>query len=194
MKSKCLKLTTYKNGKTFMNLIRPFKIDFLGIKSLTKSLSVILIIFIFSSCASIVSRSTWPLTVNTNPNGANIEITNKSGAIVYKGTTPATMTLKSGAGFFAKESYKIKLTLDGYSEKIIPVECTLNGWYIGNIIFGGLIGLLVIDPATGAMYKLDREFINETLTESISSNQVSLKIMSLNDLPESMKAHLVSIK
>ena len=27
----------------------------------------------------------------------------------------------------------------------------MNGWYIGNILFGGLIGFLIVDPLTGAM-------------------------------------------
>jgi len=163
-------------------------------KFLSKTLSVIVIITILSSCASIVSKSSWPLTVNTNPNGAKVEITDKKGVVVYNGNTPATMSLKSGAGFFAKQSYKVKLTMDGYGEKIIPVECKLNGWYIGNIVFGGLIGLLIVDPATGAMYKLDREVINETFTKTTSSNEPSLRIMNINDLPESMKTHLVCIK
>ena len=30
----------------------------------------------------------------------------------------------------------------------------MDGWYIGNIVFGGLIGWLVVDPASGAMWKL----------------------------------------
>jgi hypothetical protein len=31
----------------------------------------------------------------------------------------------------------------------------MDGWYIGNILFGGLIGILIVDPLTGAMWKLD---------------------------------------
>lgn len=30
----------------------------------------------------------------------------------------------------------------------------MNGWYIGNLLFGGIIGLLIVDPATGAMWTL----------------------------------------
>jgi hypothetical protein len=30
----------------------------------------------------------------------------------------------------------------------------MDGWYIGNILFGGVIGFLIVDPATGAMWKL----------------------------------------
>lgn len=102
--------------------------------------------------------------------------------------------LKSAAGFFSKQSYTIKLSLEGYNEKIIPVQCDLNGWYFGNIIFGGFIGLLIVDPATGAMYRLDREYINETLTKSTTNNQVTLEIKNINDISKEDKAHLIAIK
>jgi hypothetical protein len=34
-----------------------------------------------------------------------------------------------------------------------------NAWYLGNIIFGGLIGI-VIDPITGAIYELSPDQVN----------------------------------
>jgi hypothetical protein len=164
-------------------------------KFLVKTLTILVLTATLTNCASIVSRSSWPLTVNSNPSGAKVEITDKKGVVVFNGNTPSTMSLKSGAGFFAKQSYKVKITMDGYSEKIIPVECSLNGWYIGNIVFGGLIGWLIVDPATGAMYKLDAEFMNETLTKSATSSvEPALRIININDMPAGMKDHLVAIK
>lgn len=163
-------------------------------KVLAKSMSLMVVVILLSSCASIVSRSQWPLTINTNPSGAKIEITDKSGFTVYVGNSPATIRLKSGAGYFSKQSYSVKLTLDGYDEKIFPLECNLNGWYVGNIFFGGLIGILIVDPSTGAMYRLEREYVEETLTKTLSSVDPSLRIMNINDLPEGMKEHLVAIK
>jgi len=163
-------------------------------KFFTKVMSVALVLTLFSSCASIVSRSSWPLTVNTDPSGAKVEINDKKGITVYNGISPMTVKLKSGAGFFSKQSYSIKLSLAGYSEKIIPVECDLNGWYFGNIVFGGLIGILIVDPATGAMYRLDREYINETLSKTTANNEQTLEIKNLNDISKDEKAHLVAIK
>ncbi|MBP1617777.1 MAG: hypothetical protein H6Q14_1604 [Bacteroidetes bacterium] len=162
-------------------------------KKLNYGLLSFFCICLFSSCATIVSKSNWPLTVNTTPSGAKIEITNKKGATIYNGITPSTVSLASGDGFFAKQSYQIKLTLDGYNEKIIPVECKLNGWYFGNIIFGGLIGLLIVDPATGAMYKLETKYINEGLEKKGSSDTASLNILDINDIPAPMRNHLVAI-
>jgi len=163
-------------------------------KVVAKSMSLLVIVVLLSSCASIVSRSQWPLTVNTTPSGAKVEITDRSGFTVFVGNSPATLMLKSGAGFFAKQSYSVKLTLDGYDERILPLECTLNGWYVGNIFFGGLIGILIVDPTTGAMYRLEREYIDETFTKTTSSVDPSLKIMNINDIPAAMKEHLVAIK
>jgi hypothetical protein len=162
-------------------------------KKLHYGLLPILFLFLFSSCATIVSRSSWPLAINTTPSGAKIEITNKKGIVVYNGITPSSVKLTSCGGFFAKQSYQIKLTLDGYNEKIIPVKCKLNGWYFGNILFGGLIGLLIVDPATGAMYKLDSEYINEGLEKNGSQDSASLNILNINDVPTLMRSHLVAI-
>lgn len=159
----------------------------------TKILGIVSFAVLLSSCATIVSKSNWPLTVNTNPSGAKIEITNSKGIAIYSGITPATLKLASGAGFFAKQSYKIKLTLDGYAEKIIPVECTLNGWYIGNLVFGGLIGFLIVDPASGAMYKLDTEYISESLVKVTAQTDPSLNILDINKISPSMKNHLVAL-
>jgi len=152
-------------------------------------------ILIFSSCASIVSKSTWPITIKSNPPEATITIYNRKGIEVYHGNTPASIKLKSGSGFFKRESYKIKFQKNGYDIRELPIECKLNGWYWGNIIFGGVIGFLIVDPASGAMYKLDIPFISETLSRTTGSihNEQGLEVMSLSDLPENMKSHLVKI-
>jgi hypothetical protein len=160
-------------------------------KFLWKVVLVILMLASFSSCAS-VSKSKWPLTINTNPSGAKLEITNKRGLTVYSGTTPAIVKLKSGAGFFVPASYQVKLSMDGYAEKVFQVGTSLNGWYVGNLLFGGLIGLLIVDPATGAMYKLDTDYINETLSKS--TDKITLNIIDINNMPSDMRDHLVLVK
>ena len=163
-------------------------------KNSLRILTLLFISILFTNCASIVSKSKWPLSINTTPSGAAIEITNREGNVVYNGMTPSTVTLKSSADFFKKESYKVKLTLDGYMEKVVPVECTVNGWYIGNVAFGGLIGLLIVDPATGAMYKLEKEIINESLQPLTADYSTpTLKIIDINSLSDEAKAHLISI-
>lgn len=166
-------------------------------KALNNLSSFVAILLISASCASIFSKNTWPVVVGTSPIGAAISITNKKGIEVYKGATPAALTLKSGAGFFVKESYKVKISMTGYEEKIIPLECKVNGWYAGNILVGGIIGLLIIDPATGAMYKLSTDAIHEVLVESsVTQTQAmpSLQILNIHEIPQQWRNNLTSIK
>lgn len=79
----------------------------------------------------------------------------------------------------------------GYDDKVVPVLFDLDGWYFGNILLGGIIGMLIVDPATGAMWKIDTEYLNETLNSS--STEAQMNIMDVNDIPENWKTHLVQI-
>ena len=55
--------------------------------------------------------------------------------------------------------------------------------------------MLIVDPATGAMWKLDTPPIDVTLTKSTAVvMEPTLKIMDFKDVPESMKKSLVKIK
>lgn len=159
---------------------------------LKRFLFVIPVILLFPGCASIVSKSSWPFSVTTEPEGARVSITNKHGREVFRGKTPVAMKLRSGAGFFAKESYIITLEMKGYETKKVNVECKLNGWYFGNIVIGGVLGFLIIDPATGAMYKLEHDGIIETLDPSNTGN-ASLRILDKNQLNEKQQQKLVRI-
>jgi hypothetical protein len=50
--------------------------------------------------------------------------------------------------------------------KVLSFEFKLNGWYFGNLLFGGKLGLLIIDSSTDVVYELETEFLNETITKS----------------------------
>jgi hypothetical protein len=42
----------------------------------------------------------------------------------------------------------------------------VSGWYFGNLLFGGVIGMLIVDPLTGAMYNLTPEKIEQSMSAS----------------------------
>lgn len=151
--------------------------------------------FLFlSSCASIVSKGNYPISINSTPSEAKIVITNKKGVEIYSGNTPANLKLKAGSGFFGKAHYNVKFTKDGYQSRTVPVNFKLDGWYFGNILVGGLIGMLIIDPATGAMYKLDTEFLNETLSQSTANvDNTELKVYEISEIPTGWNDHLVLV-
>lgn len=149
---------------------------------------------LFTSCASIVSKSSYPISINSAPSEAQIVIKDKKGIEIFSGQTPATLKLKSGSGFFGKARYQVTFNKSGYQTKTVPVEFKLNGWYFGNLLFGGVLGMLIIDPATGAMYKIETEFLNETLlpTKTTASNE--LRVYNIGEIPAEWKNHLVSLK
>lgn len=162
---------------------------------LKSSIMILLFSILFTNCATIVSPSNYPINIKSNPPGANITISDKQGLQIYNGITPAMVTLKAGAGYFAKAEYRILFTMDGYDAQIVPVTFHLNGWYIGNVVFGGLIGWLIVDPLTGAMWAIDSSYINPTLNrKTASTNNPELKVFSINDIPKEWKEHLIKIK
>jgi len=106
---------------------------------------------LLSNCASIVSKSDYPVTI-TSPKPTKVSVKNKATSnVVHTGTTPTTVTLSASDGYFKPAKYEIESKASTQS-----LEATMDPWYAGNIIFGGLIGIF-IDPATGAMWKLPKD-------------------------------------
>ncbi|QXG35465.1 hypothetical protein PS689_00929 [Pseudomonas fluorescens] len=124
---------------------------------------IAIVAFAVTGCASIVSDSKYPVAVTSSPSGAAYEIFNEGGVSVRSGVTPDEVTLRAGAGYFDGEKYTVTYRKDGYTSSTQTLESGIDGWYWGNIVIGGLIGMLIVDPATGAMYTLP-EKINSTLT------------------------------
>ncbi|HUW06872.1 MAG TPA: PEGA domain-containing protein [Williamwhitmania sp.] len=150
---------------------------------------------ILSGCATIVSKSSYPISISSNPSGAKITIMDLNGVNIYTAKTPATFTLYAGNGYFTKAGYTVTFELPGYEPVTVPVHFSLDGWYLfGNIAVGGLIGWLIVDPLTGAMWKLDTKYISQTLIKSSTGMTTpTLKVMSYSDIPDSWKANLVRI-
>ena len=113
-----------------------------------------------SGCASIVSKSQWPVTVQSNPSGAKCVVAKKNGVQLHSGETPMTLTLNSSAGYFSKAEYTVNCNKDGFKPSSSEFSGDISGWYLlGNLGFGGLVGWLIVDPASGAMWKLEETHV-----------------------------------
>lgn len=101
-----------------------------------------------TGCASIVSGTTQEITFNSNPPGANCDIT-RSGASLQKVTTPSSTIVQ-------KTKYDLQVTCakPGYVTTAVTDKSGLEPWVLGNIVFGGIIGIIV-DASTGAQNKYD---------------------------------------
>jgi len=156
--------------------------------------TVLLSLALVSGCSSIVSDSQYPVSISSNPSQADFTLQNRDGKNVHTGRTPATVTLNASSGFFKGETYSLILNKEGYDEKTIEIQSTIDGWYFGNIFLGGWLGMLIIDPATGAMFKLPETAdaqLNKVITAKSST---SITIAMLNAIPEKQRADLVPIK
>jgi len=101
-----------------------------------------------TGCGSIVHGTTQKETFLSQPSSANVTIDGLS-----YGKTPATVKLERS------NAHTVTISLPGYRPATIHFERKMSGWYFGNIVFGGVIGLIV-DAADGAIYKLSPNAIN----------------------------------
>ena len=153
---------------------------------------VILCSLLLSSCATIFTKSSYPVAINSYPNGAQITIRNQAGTIIYLGKTPALVQLKSAAGYMSRGEYQIEIKKEGYQTQINYISASIDGWYIANILLGGVIGMLIVDPASGAMYKIKDQQINANL---VPISTADLVIYDINNLPKGIdKADLIAIQ
>jgi hypothetical protein len=157
---------------------------------------VVMLAATVGGCATIVAKSSQTITVASVPDSAAVKITNAEGTAVHGGTTPMTVTLKKGRGYFKAEHYIVSFSKDGYQTRDVAVSGQVNGWYFGNILFGGLIGMLAVDPATGAMYTLRPDKVESTLEAlkvSREGGQHTLTVMLVQDLPADIMDQLIPV-
>jgi hypothetical protein len=133
-------------------------------KAIVHSLVVILILSHISGCASIVGERSQILNISSSPQRANIVIRDKHNKTIYQGVTPTTVSLEKGDGYFSGQRYQVTMYGIQDNKETVTVDTYPNMWYIfGNIIFGGLIGWLIVDPATGAMWELYPDKVHASL-------------------------------
>ena len=167
---------------------------------------ILLGLFIVSSCATIVGDKTQLIGVASSPDEAAIRITDEKGETVFKGETPAQVTLKKSDGsYFGGKSYVVTISKEHYRPVDVKIESGVNGWYVaGNIVFGGIIGWLIVDPFNGAMYNLSPEHISETLSEEseessgepaskILENRGSISIVLIQNVPTHLRSKMKRI-
>jgi hypothetical protein len=114
-------------------------------------LSVVILITVFS-CASIVNGTKQDVRINSDPTGAQVSING------VKYTTPAVIKLKRGS------KHSLTFTKEGYEPVTLKIDKKFNSWVFGNLIFGGVIGLIV-DFSNGAAYKLSPDQVNAKLNK-----------------------------
>lgn len=149
-----------------------------------------------SSCASIVSHSHWPVTISSNPNGAAVVITDQQGREIHHATTPTTVTLSSKGGYFKGSSYMLTLTGKGGVKHTVQLNASLNAWFWGNFIFGGIPGFLIVDPLTGAMWTLKKDVTVDMAHGTLAATTPgthTIRIVERSKIPQEWEGRLVAV-
>lgn len=90
------------------------------------------------------------------PMHSKISVLDTEGCLYYQGTTPTTIPTKKTDFPFSTEQYRIVFNAQDRKRGIWLSSSPDSGWYLrGNIIGAGFIGMLIIDPLSGAMWTLE---------------------------------------
>ncbi len=127
----------------------------------TKTLSIlscaVTALLITSSCATLFTKKTQEVNFKGIP-GTTIVDKDKNTIVTEIGSNGF------GVGKFSKQLKKktIEARKDGYQPKSYEMGTKIQGWFWGNIVFGGIPGM-AIDAATGKMMKFSDTMIDMTL-------------------------------
>lgn len=102
------------------------------------------------SCASIISGTTQEMTFQSNPEDVVVTI---NGKVI--GKTPTTVQLDK------KSDQSVVFSKEGYKPISMQLETTLDPWFWGNIVLGGLIGSTTDGLSGGAIqYSPNQYFVS----------------------------------
>jgi hypothetical protein len=100
-----------------------------------------------SACATIVSGTSQRVVIDTVPEGAQCGVSQNGMPIGQVSSTPGSVQVQKSSGMV-----QINCTKAGYQSAQNLQSSGVNGWVFGNILIGGLVGVIV-DFASGAAYE-----------------------------------------
>lgn len=128
----------------------------------TKLLSIIIcalaLMLTTTSCATLFTKKTQEVNFKGIP-GTTIVDKDKDKVVTEIGSNGF------GVGKFSKQLKKKNIVArkEGYAPKNYEMGTKIQGWFWGNLVFGGVVGM-GIDAATGKMMKFSDKMIDVTLT------------------------------
>ena len=102
---------------------------------------------LMTSCASVMTGKTDLISVNSSPVGAAFT-TN----VGIKGVTPTKIEVPDNTDI------EFTFEKEGYAPATYTAPRKMSGWVWGNIVLGGVIGL-VVDFASGGVYTHEKEVV-----------------------------------
>lgn len=104
------------------------------------------VLFLSVGCASIVHQTTQQIPVRSEPAGAAVTVACGDVFNDPKLVTPTTVVVHR-----KPDHCVIGLAREGYLPNNVVLKKAVSGWYVANILIGGIVGFIV-DAANGAMW------------------------------------------
>jgi len=124
---------------------------------------LIFLLFLTNSCATLISGTTQEVTFNSEPQDVEVTV---GGKVI--GKTPLTIQLDKKSG------QSVEFNLEGYKRQTRSLTTTMDGWFWGNILLGGLIGSTT-DGISGSMheYSPNQYYVTMVADSSSPINEIS---------------------
>lgn len=115
------------------------------------SLYAVGLLLALSGCASVIKGTSQSINVVTPPTtGATCTLSSGQGN--WQLTSPGSVTVEK-----SKDDIQVRCTKPGWQDATGIIPSNFEGWTVGNILLGGVIGLGV-DAATGAINEYPNAF------------------------------------
>ncbi|OBQ45792.1 hypothetical protein [Halodesulfovibrio spirochaetisodalis] len=160
-------------------------------------LVVLMLAFALTGCATIASEKKYDIAFSSMKENVSFEIFDDEGTLIKKEKAPATITLDAGSGYFSKSEYTVKWTYADGKTKTTKLKSSIDGWYFGNLVCVWPIGMLIVDPITGAMWKLPETY-NDTYAAVVDKiekedGKKQLSFVNINSIPAQYRDKLVPV-
>ncbi len=116
-----------------------------------------------AGCATITKGTDDLVTIDTEPDGAQCVLFTDKNQIAVINPTPGSIKVPK-----SKRDLSVRCEKDGYFPTEGVIAASFQAMTIGNVLFGGLIGV-AIDAGSGAMHKYEDGVMITLIPESFSS-------------------------
>ncbi len=113
--------------------------------------SLMIVVLLLGSCATIIKGSTERVNFGSDPSGSKVYVNGQ-----LMGSTPLELKLQS------KQSYTIEFRKEGFQNKTVLIANSVGvGWIILDVVLGFIP--VIVDAITGDWMYLDQTNVNAAL-------------------------------
>ncbi len=156
-------------------------------------LAVVSVSVFTTGCSTMQSKANYDVFIDSKPQGALCTIRDSSGKKLRQGETPFQVTLRAGGPYFYRYTYSLAFEKDGHKAQTIFLKGTLDSTYGNNLVMLLVawpltpIGMLIVDPLTGAMWELKTNVLT-----TLKKNKKDIQISEV--IPVDKKKEIVLLK